>query len=195
MKLDKKEKSSVLEASKLLFEAERPLRVLSKLSWDASIKADFFAKGGNQLPTVTYQAGRFDLSRAKLKKARSLLSGDSSVTRMLQETATAIELTIAMLESIGTKEFATHSAELYGKPSDLTDLTKTSVHDLTLFLDRQLDGLHPKKQETTLFDSTTFARKLEPLVNGFFGDAAPQIKMESLKCCKFRDGFWSAIAA
>ncbi|MDA9009459.1 flavohemoglobin expression-modulating QEGLA motif protein, partial [Alphaproteobacteria bacterium] len=164
-------------ASTLLFEAERPLRVLSKLAWGSSVKAEFFASGCSILPKVSYRQEKYDLSRAHLDTAAPLLVGENSVCQMLRDTAQSIELTVEMLEAIGTKDFGTYSSALYGKPSDLTDLTKTSVHDLALFLDQQLEGLHPHKQETELFDATTFAGLLAPKVKDFFGDVAPKIKI------------------
>lgn len=177
MNLSERNKERAIKASTLLFEAERPLRVLSKLAWRPSVKAEFFASGCCELPAVSYKQEKYDLSREHLKIAAPLLNGENPVSQMLRDTAHSIELTIEMLEAIGTRSFGTFSSALYGKPSDLTDLTKTSVHDLALFLDRQLEGLHPHKQETELFDADTFANLLAPKVKDFFGDLAPQIKV------------------
>jgi uncharacterized protein (TIGR02421 family) len=177
MKLSPERKQKIIDASNLLFEAERPLRVLRSLSWLASIREDFLASCGTKMPVISYERHSYPGSRAALTAARPLLDGDDPTAEWLQDTARSIEQTLDMLEAIGTKEFSHHSAMLYGKPGDLTELTSTSVHDLATFLDQQLERLHPQQHEVQSLDARGFADALTPLVNDFFGEVAPEVRI------------------
>jgi hypothetical protein len=50
-----REKNRIRQIAGLLYQASRSIRVLDSVDWPPEVKAEFFAKGAQELPQVSYQ--------------------------------------------------------------------------------------------------------------------------------------------
>ncbi|MBY0421498.1 MAG: flavohemoglobin expression-modulating QEGLA motif protein [Parvularculaceae bacterium] len=137
-------------AAGLLLEAETRVPVLKTLTWDRRIAEDFFASGATRLPEPDYPKLDFSGARDTIRSARALLRGASPVHRWLQRFADIADETTALLQSLGTRQFFTHSTRLYGAPQSLIADGRRTALDLAL----RLDGL--------LASFAAGAKRLEP---------------------------------
>lgn len=118
----------------LLYNASKSIRILSHVSWPASVREQFFAAGARELPTVDYAAFNASAPLALLAQARQHI-GSSLVDEWLGRQASILEKSARMLSACGTPDFFRYSGELYGRPADvLPDEASTS-----LALARQFD--------------------------------------------------------
>lgn len=124
-------------AADLLLKAEAELPVLKTIAWDAAVAEDFFANGETQLPAPCYPTLDIAAARDAIKSARTLIKGASPVHAWLRRFADVTEETGALLQTLGTKQFHTHSTRLYGAPLSLIADGRRTALDLAL----RLDGL------------------------------------------------------
>jgi uncharacterized protein (TIGR02421 family) len=126
-----------------ILDAQRPLRVVRALTWDASVERAFFAAGGEQQPRPEYQIAVADVTRSleRFRDLKALVPGENGIERFLRETCDAFATAARMLLSVGTKDFYFHSAELYGRPGSLSADRKTTNLDLARHFARVVDGL------------------------------------------------------
>ncbi|MES1206442.1 MAG: flavohemoglobin expression-modulating QEGLA motif protein [Pseudomonadota bacterium] len=126
-----------------ILDAQRPLRVLRALTWDASIERRFFAGGGQEQPQPTYQIPIADVSRSleRFRDLKTLVPGDNGIERFLRDTCDSFATAARMLLAVGTKDFYFHSAELYGRPESLSADRRTTNLDLARHFARVVDGL------------------------------------------------------
>ena len=106
-----------------IFEAAVNVKVLSRLSWPASVMNAFIAgwqRGQPRLPVVEYRdAGDLDDVRRALDKAeQDLRSFEGPLASYLRATAASYHTMCLLLSSAGSKTIATHSRALYGSPGD-----------------------------------------------------------------------------
>ena len=120
--------SRILEAARLLREAERPVRVLRTVAWSPQVRERFFAAGERELPEVRYQPIDPTETLALVEVARQLTDADDVVDEALRRAGRAIELGARMLAAVGTPELFRLSAELYGEPTaPLADQASTAL--------------------------------------------------------------------
>lgn len=113
-----------------LVKAQKPLRVLDAIHWDASVEASFFAAGCRNQPPVTrdYYQGRplafepkaklDELKQIERDVRRELGEGDPAgciLTRMCRE----YQDVVLLLQHRGTRRFAEISGRLYGSARSL----------------------------------------------------------------------------
>jgi uncharacterized protein (TIGR02421 family) len=121
-----------------LVAAQRPIRVLDGIQWDARVEHAFLSHDGRELPPVTadtYAARplRFDPA-AKADEFRAIerdclrkLGRDEPLGRLLRRRCRQYRGAVAMLARRGTPEFARLSRELYGGPDRVEDAEVTAV--------------------------------------------------------------------
>lgn len=121
--------SQVKKLSDRLIDLQRPIRILDAIKWPATVKAEFLAKGGKELPAIDqhyYQqislgfepellSSRF--KELKLEVQRCLGRGDG-LGSILVATIDQYLLVIELLKSRGTVDFGRHSGALYGSARD-----------------------------------------------------------------------------
>jgi uncharacterized protein (TIGR02421 family) len=130
------------EVSAEILEAQRPIRVLRAISWDAEVERAFFASGARELPRPEYRAPPdigASLERFRALKARVM--GENAVERFLRETCESFATAARMLAAVGTREFYFHSVEIYGRPASLTADRRTTNLDLARHFSEVVDGL------------------------------------------------------
>jgi uncharacterized protein (TIGR02421 family) len=168
----------IRRATRLLREAERPVRVLRTLDWPASVREQFFADRERELPRPVYATPDTGRAHEGVAAARALVDGDDVIAQWLRRQADAIERGARMLAACGTREFHEHACALYGTPrAPLTDGTSTSL-ELAMMLENVLADLthidlgvaaparHPAEE---------LAEQLRAEVDVHFGADAPPV--------------------
>ncbi|MGH7200834.1 MAG: flavohemoglobin expression-modulating QEGLA motif protein [Planctomycetaceae bacterium] len=121
---------TIRELSDRLVEAQRPIRILDAIKWDASVQEAFFKAGCRAQPPVdkAYYEGR-PLSFDPLAKRREFqeLEGDirrrlgqfNPIGGIMRRMCGEYETVVRMLQARGTPEFSALSRQLYGSPHDV----------------------------------------------------------------------------
>jgi uncharacterized protein (TIGR02421 family) len=168
-------------AARILCDVAKPLRVLSTLNWPASVRDEFLAGGGQQMPAaVEYPATDPGVALDGVAAARRLLRPGTIVDDWLDGEARAIESTALMLSSVGTSALHVYSRQLYGVPTQplrfdpttpvgLAAQVHQAIADLT-----DVNLLIPAQRDRT---GEEVAADLEVAVRAHFGDAAPVIEV------------------
>jgi len=165
-------------AATILHDVAKPMRVLSALAWDASIREEFLASGGTKLPQPTYQPIDPGPVLDGVAEARRVLRFGPAIDEWLLREATSIEATALMLSALGTPAFHAYSRQLYGVPSqplrydpatplELAEKVQSSLAELTT-----VKLMRPTVRTHT---SEEIAAKLKAAVDEHFGDGAPEI--------------------
>lgn len=170
-------------AARILHDVAKPMRVLSALSWPASVREEFLASGGAKLPDPTYKPFDPTPTLEGVSAARRALgdgSDDSFVDRWLEAESNHIQETAMMLASVGTPAFSDHSSQLYGVPTrplrtdpttplQLAEQVHETIGELT---DARL--LVPPPRDRT---GEQVAAELAAAVATHFGADAPKVEI------------------
>ncbi len=105
-----------------LVKSAKQIRVLSRLSWPASVQKRFlnhWRKGKTQLPKPTYRP--FDLTEAAAeldRVNRAAARIDHPIAAYLAKTAHSYRLASRLLNNVGKRAMTKASRQLYGQPGD-----------------------------------------------------------------------------
>ena len=132
---------TIRELSDRIVEAQRPIRVLDAIKWDAGIKDAFFRAGCKEQPTVDrdyYQSIPLDFEPANKREEFYVIERDvikqlgqfSPIGKIMQRICREYRMVVRLLEQRGTKEFSSISEELYGTSSDAFHAGDPTVADL-----------------------------------------------------------------
>ena len=91
----------IREASRLIHEAARPLRVLGTLAWGPEVKQRFFARGAGSLPLPSYPAFDPTPPLERVREARRLFAPVGTIDLWLERQAASVEGGARMLSAIG----------------------------------------------------------------------------------------------
>ncbi|MDH3280177.1 MAG: flavohemoglobin expression-modulating QEGLA motif protein, partial [Gammaproteobacteria bacterium] len=167
-------------AAALLLEAEERLPVLKTLAWDRSLADEFFRNAEKRMPCPVYPKIDPTLSLERIAAARAVIDGSSPVHQWLQRFAATLEETAALLASVGTPAFYSHSQVLYGEPQAPIVDGKRTVLELALRLDRLLSDydvgcvrLEPPESLT----AHDLKARLEEELPRHFGADAPKVEV------------------
>lgn len=165
--LDTKYHQVIRELSEKLVAAQRPIRILDALKWNAVVEADFFKSGCKELPNVHgsefYEQNplKFDpdkkidefnqIERDIRRELGQFNSVGVIMQRMCREYSTVVE----MLNARGTPHFSRYAQQLYGSSGDafyagaptLTDLAILISNTLT-FIEKQTGTERDEKKYT-----------------------------------------------
>ncbi|MGB1310599.1 MAG: flavohemoglobin expression-modulating QEGLA motif protein [Leucothrix sp.] len=175
-----KEQQRIRNISDLLYQASRSLRILSHLSWDASVKQQFFASGAKELPVVAYEAFDATETLSIVEAVRTKLSTDSPIDRWLLGIAHDFENTAQLLHSTNTPDFYRYSCELYGTPaSPLIDQTNTSLGLANQLSDlfASFDSIDLGEPDVAGIGANTVAAAMRKATYSMFADAAPDVNV------------------
>ncbi len=142
--------------SERIVAAQRPIRILDALKWDAEVQADFFRHKGKKLPYVDseyYQrqnALQFDPAK-KLEEFHDIerdirrhLGQYSGVGSIMQRMCHEYSMVVEMLVARGTPRFTEISQELYGSAEDAFHVGAPTLKDLATLMSRTLTKLAGK---------------------------------------------------
>lgn len=136
-------KADLLSISKDLNKAQKPIRILDAIKWDAELK-DFFIKTNfREIPKLGpdyYKPLPFDpekkieeLEDIRKRVKKSSLKGHP-VSKILERNIQQYQDVVRMLRARGTKEFYNYSSKLFGSTKDLFHDNHTTVHDLGVMM-------------------------------------------------------------
>ncbi len=166
-------------AAEHLNAASASMRILHSLIWDDEHKQKFLKS--EKLPSPEYAPVDLKTCFEHLKDARQLIENKGVVGQWLTRATDSLETTALMLGARGTSEFFTHSAKLYGVPTERLIDRKTQVIDLARHMDNTLDGLDVSNLVIDGYQqwltAEEFAGQLKGLLHHHFETDAPKIKI------------------
>ena len=132
-------KERVSRLAQRLVDAQRPIRVLNAVKWDASVFEGFRDSNWRRLPSVTPEdysriSIGFDPAGKQAEFAGIIHDiqadlGNDGIGHILQHTAEQSIDVVAMLQARGTPRFYELSRALYGSPKDVSPPWNTSLGD------------------------------------------------------------------
>jgi uncharacterized protein (TIGR02421 family) len=134
-------RQTIRELSDRIVEAQRPIRILDAIKWDASIQQAFFASACSEIPRVdrAYYESRplpFDPEKKRNefqeidREIYSKLGQFSPVGAIMRRMCREYRTVVRMLEARGTPEFSRRSQELYGSAGDAFHAGDPTLADL-----------------------------------------------------------------
>jgi uncharacterized protein (TIGR02421 family) len=128
------------EAALELDTMARGLGLLEKLQWDKSVELEFFARGADVLPNVTYAVDReaAHASRCALRDFRARLDRANPAGELLHRAAGSFEAAYGLLAQVETRAFYTTAVEQYGGAKTTALDGDTTNHDLAQHILRRL---------------------------------------------------------
>ncbi|HEY4116890.1 MAG TPA: flavohemoglobin expression-modulating QEGLA motif protein [Byssovorax sp.] len=169
-------------------EAQRPIRILQALRWNADVEEQFFRARARELPKVTYDESLGFDPEAKIRELDEILKDASRelgekdrLGAILRATADEYRDVVRMLVARGSHAFYTKSRRLYGSPKDKLPDGKTTVRDMGFELYEALtsiggERLGPAQQRD--ISAETAAIELNARFDRFFGGASIQVQVD-----------------
>jgi len=144
-------KERVSRLAQRLVDAQRPIRVLNAIKWDASVFEGFRDSGWRKLPAVSAEDyARISLGFDPASKQAEFAGiindvqadlGSDGIGNILRHTAEQYIDVVAMLQARGTPRFYELSRVLYGSPKDVFVDGSTQVRDVSQHMYDILTGL------------------------------------------------------
>jgi uncharacterized protein (TIGR02421 family) len=161
-----------------LYTAQRPVRVLDAVRWDAAIEHTFLAHGGREPPAVTADyyhrkplgfdpAAKCQELRAIERDALRRLGREDPVGRLLRRRCCQCRAAVELLTRRGTPAFSQLSRESYGQPTAGEDADIAAV-----FTTLEATAPPPEPHAPSL-DAATAADLLARRLRHSLGSAAP----------------------
>ncbi|MGO9833044.1 MAG: flavohemoglobin expression-modulating QEGLA motif protein [Polyangiaceae bacterium] len=188
-------KELVAGLAERIVEAQRPIRVLQALRWDASVEERFLRSKQREMPRIDegyYE--RVDLGFDPRQKeeefeqiARDVdrdVGPDDAIGRIMVATALEYRDVVRMLASRGTPSFYTWARKLYGSPKDTFPDGRSTVRDLGQLLYGLLthvdewsrDARTTSPTYARTLDAAEAARQLGDRLATFFGDTHVRVE-------------------
>lgn len=135
-------KQAIRELSDLIVLAQKPIRILDSLKWDAAVEQNFFDNKCKKLPPidVRYYQNRNPLSfdpKEKIEEFREIdrhirrrLGQYSGVGDIMQRMCYEYSRVVDMLVARGTPQFSEISKELYGSAQDVFHIGAPTIKDM-----------------------------------------------------------------
>lgn len=175
--LTEKQLDSAKMAAAALDSAAKGMRVLSSLNWDNAMRDPFLTRG--VMPNPEYPAVDTSGAREAIASARAHIDGEHVVMEWLERLCVTLTTTANLMDTRATPEFFTHSAALYGQPTNLMLDKTTQVLNLARHMDSTLDGIDFDQLVVEGFeevlDAEGFAEALEDKLEHYFGEDAPAV--------------------
>lgn len=179
-----------------LVSAVRGIRLLSAVSWPATLQADFIAryrKGKVKLPQVEYPKFEFDGVRAEIDaiQAQCRGYGDHPIADYIWRTAESFEIATHLLDALGKPEMTQHSVRLFGKPGDM--LPGAELHNIDaarhfIFLADELSKELASVETDYVLSAETLKSELEERLNAFFTQHKVRIEIDPTLIAKAAAG-------
>ncbi len=196
-------RQTIRELSDQLVEAQRAIRILDAVKWDAKTREQFFADNAQKQPAIDrdYYCRRalsFDceakrtqflqLERDIVRKLGEFNPVGKIMRRMCREYHTVVRL----IEARGTPEFTLLSQELYGAASDAFyagDPTLADMGNLMLDVLENLSDSPIMKEQERDISAETAVEILQQRMHGAFADSDNSVRV------KLSDGIVADAAA
>ena len=161
------------------------IRVLSSLSWPASLEEEFLAgwrAGRPELPRVEPPRVAYPNETAELEALMGRCDRNHPIENLLWKTARSYVDAALMLKGAGTPEFTRNSMNLYGRPDDLYRTQKITGLDAAEFFLRTTDKLLGGGEippAVADIPAEVFADRLRSEINRFFTDDPVEVAIDS----------------
>jgi len=175
-----REKDRIRKIASLLYQASRSIRVLGSIDWPPEVKAEFFAKGAQELPRVSYQPTDPTPAIEAVREARRAIVPVTSVDLWLDRQAETLERSARMLAAVGTSAFFEYGRQIYGEPTTphrLFPLTSLQLAERVRGTIEQLARIEMDIAPPEYHDARTVAQDIERAVHAHFGEAAPKVEL------------------
>ncbi|NQV42246.1 MAG: DUF1704 domain-containing protein [Candidatus Marinimicrobia bacterium] len=173
----KNEADRIRHINDLLYRATRPIRILSHVSWSSDVRKQFFNRGAQELPVVSYPPFNVAEPLEIISEARRFIK-DSSVDVWLSRQANYIENSARMLAACGTPDYFKYSRDLYGTPLDVLPDQISTSHALATRFDEQIESfthIDLGAPPPACYLAGTVAEEMEAAVKTMFNEEAPEI--------------------
>lgn len=175
----------VRELSIRLVTAQKPIRILDALKWDASIEEAFFKHKGKKLPHVdrNYYENKNPLAFDPVKKIEEFHELDRSIRRKLgqysgvgsimQRMCYEYSRVVAMLAARGTPQFTEISQQLYGSSEDVFHVGAPTLKDLATLVSTTLGKIKDKVNtdaDERIYTSEDAVKILSERLGTYFAD-------------------------
>ena len=157
-----------------LVRAVRGIRLLTLVSWPAEVQQHFlaeYAQGRIAVPQVNYPQHDFSVARRELDAIATEADPAHPLGHYLIDSVRSWSIAAELLEALGTKDVATHSIRLFGRPDEplpgngpTTREAARHFIDIANELDREL--LAPAEQVT--ISATALQLQLQSDLDSFF---------------------------
>lgn len=179
------------ELSDRIVQAQRPIRILDAIKWNAEVEEDFFKNKCKQMPKIDagfYQNNLLTFDPEKKKEELYNLERDirrevgqfSSVGTIMQRICREYREVVRMLSKRGTPEFSKISQELYGSADDAFYVDAPRLKDLAIAISGALDNLKDTvvtERDEKRYDSEQTAAILNERLSHYFGDPENEPKL------------------
>jgi uncharacterized protein (TIGR02421 family) len=174
-----------------IVEAQTPIRVLDAVKWDDTVKQEFLAGEGRELPKIdrAYYDARPLAFDAAIKR-QEFQDIERDVTRQLgqfnpvgqimRRMCREYRMVIRMLEARGTNDFGLISQELYGAASDAFHAGDPTLADLGLMLSDYLNNIDHRgdlHDEPKTMSAKEAVEMLQTRLNEVFGEGEGTIRV------------------
>ncbi|WP_437980616.1 flavohemoglobin expression-modulating QEGLA motif protein [Sorangium sp. So ce117] len=171
-----------------VLDAQRPIRILQALRWEADVEEQFVRSKQRELPQVAYsddlgfdpEAKQRELEEI-LRDAERELGKRDRLGQILRATADEYRKVVSMLIGRGTKAFYALSRELYGSPKDKLPDGKTSVRDMGFVLYDLLTAIGGERlgpSQPREITAEMAALDLNARFDRFFGGASIRVQVD-----------------
>jgi len=175
-----------------IIEAQKPIRILNALKWDAGVWETFRKSRFRDPPKIDAESyARVDLGFDPIARARDYqdladdvrrtLGADDAIARILRATCLEYRDVCRMLAVRGTPDFYAYSRRLYGSPKDTFPDGHTTVRDIARTLYNHLTNLGEVNLGQLPPRELTGAQVVETLrerFRSYFGDDAVHVMLD-----------------
>ncbi|HSW69210.1 MAG TPA: flavohemoglobin expression-modulating QEGLA motif protein [Gammaproteobacteria bacterium] len=175
----------IYELSELIVAAQRPIRILDSIKWDAEVQQQFFKSKCKRLPHINsqYYQEKNPLSFNPQEKIeefheiersiRRKLGQYSGVGSIMQRMCREYTRVIHMLMARGTRKFTEISQELYGSSEDAFHIGAPTLKDLATLVTNTLANIKDRvatKADDKIFTSEETVALLGERLANYFTD-------------------------
>lgn len=183
--------SKIRALSDRIVEAQRPIRILDAIKWDASIQEAFFRSGCRELPPVDrayYEARPLGFDPAeKREQFRALeleiqrqLGQFSPIGVIMRRMCREYEMVVRMLEARGLPAFSQRSQQLYGSGDDAFHAGDPTLADLGMLLAEALEMIDrgsPNSNEERSISGAEAVEILSERLNAAFHESGRPVRV------------------
>ena len=176
---------AIHELSERVVAAQRPIRILDALKWDASVEEFFFQNKSKKLPPINaeyYQkhnplsfdpkekiAEFHEIDRSIRRRLGQYSGVGSIMQRMCYEYCRVVEMLVAR----GTPQFTEISQELYGSSQDAFHVGAPTLKDLATLVSHTLENIKDQvktKEDEEIYTSQDAVNILAERLGVYFSD-------------------------
>jgi uncharacterized protein (TIGR02421 family) len=171
-----------------VLDAQRPIRILQALRWDADVEEQFLRRGQRELPQVSYAGDLGFDPEAKIRELDAILADAARelgehdrLGNILRTTADEYREVVRMLTARGRRAFYTYSRRLYGSAKDTFPDGRTTVRDMGFVLYDLLTAVGGERlgrAQPRDISAETAALELNTRFDRFFGGASIRVQVD-----------------